>query len=403
MQGKMNDRQYINRREIFMRTLNDIKNNNPMRVPEGIADLQREKNVYILGTDYLKQALDLLDSYCITYDGIVKGPVDNVEESCVNYDCMDYEHVICKKDLVVVIAFLWSRNAEYLRQVCEFENVRAVYILEGAEYSFSLVHLPERHLFKHPKLHFVDSYFKGVLKRQLTYDYFAAHKDDFEQTYQWLSDDLSRETMVCYLDGHINVKTFPMEPVRDASLQYYASGIVNLSEHEVYVDCGEWDGDMVNRFLEQVNYKYKKIYVFEPDTQMIPKLKNNIDSSVDFVLIDKGAYNVNGNMAFDNDGCGMIKDTADGQTIKVTKIDDEISEKISFLKMDIEGAEIPALEGARKLLIRSLPKMAVCVYHKRDDLITIPNVIKSLSRDYQLYLRAYHDYVQEVVLYAIPR
>ena len=69
--------------------------------------------------------------------------------------------------------------------------------------------------------------------------------------------------------------------------------------------------------------------------------------------------------------------------------------------MDIEGAEIPALEGGRNLLKKSLPKMAICVYHKRDDLITVPRFIKSLNEDYQLYLRAYHDYVSEVVLYAV--
>lgn len=384
-----------------MRTLNDIKNNNPALIPEGILELQQENNVFVLGIDYLEPALHELDDYHIQYYGIIKSPVDHRDEKNLKYDCLEYERVIGQKDLVVVVAFLWSRNAEYLRQICALENIKSVYILEGAEYIFSLMYLPERQLFKHPKIHFVDSYFKGILRRQLTYDYFVQYRDDFEQTYQWLSDDLSKETMVSYLDGHVNVKTFPMEYVKDRSLQYYAADIINLSDHEVYVDCGGWDGDTVNRFLKHVNQKYKKIYVFEPDAAMIPKLKSNIDSSIDYILIDKGAYNLNGRVAFDNTGCGMITDSDNDNTIKVAKMDDIIGEKISFIKMDIEGAEIPALEGGRNLLKKSLPKMAICVYHKRDDLITIPRFIKSLNEDYQLYLRAYHDYVSEVVLYAV--
>ncbi len=386
-----------------MRTLNDIKHENPRLVPEGMAKLQQEQNVYILGVDYLEQAVHKLDEFRIQYKGVVKSPVDSTDENAVKYSCANYDSVMAQNELVVVIAFLWSKNAEYLRRICELGNVKRIYILEGAEYAYSLMYLRERNLFKHPKMCFVDSYYDGVWERQLTYDYFEENKEGFEQTYQWLCDDLSRETMVCYLDGHINVKTFPMEPVKDPSPQYYASGILKLSHDEVYVDCGGWDGDTVNRFLKQVKQKYKKIYVFEPDVQMIPKLKSNIDSSVDYVLIDKGAYSMNGRMCFDSEGCGTITDKADDQTIKVTKIDDEISESISFLKMDIEGAEVPALEGARNLLMKSFPKMAVCVYHKRDDLIMIPRFIKSLNKDYQLYLRAYHDYVQEVVLYAIPK
>ncbi len=384
-----------------MRTLNNIKNENPALIPEGIVNLQQESNIFILGTDYLEPLTAELKEFFIKYEGIIKSPVDCGNDNIQKYDCLEYDSAIRKKDLVVIAAFLWSKNAEYLRTLCGLENIRSIYIMEGAEYAFSLMYLPQRQLFKHPKIHFVDSYFRGIWRRKLTYDYFIENRSDFEQTYQWLSDDLSKETMVCYLDGHINVRTFPMAPVRDKSPQYYASDIIRLSDDEVYVDCGGWDGDTVNRFLRHSGQKYKKIYVFEPDTTMIPKLKSNIDSSVDYILIEKGAYNTNGSASFDNTGCGMITDDDDQNTIKVARIDDVIDDEITFIKMDIEGAEIPALEGGKKLLEKSLPKMAICAYHKRDDLITIPKFIKSLSRDYRLYLRAYHDYVSEVVLYAV--
>ena len=69
--------------------------------------------------------------------------------------------------------------------------------------------------------------------------------------------------------------------------------------------------------------------------------------------------------------------------------------------MDIEGAELEALRGAAKTIRRCKPKLAICVYHRREDLITIPQFIKSISSGYKLYLRGHLYCPSEVVLYAI--
>ena len=79
----------------------------------------------------------------------------------------------------------------------------------------------------------------------------------------------------------------------------------------------------------------------------------------------------------------------------------EEEEKVSFIKMDIEGAELPALNGAEKIIQRHKPKLAVCVYHKREDLITIPQYIKSIVPEYKFYLRVHFPYASELVLYGV--
>lgn len=69
--------------------------------------------------------------------------------------------------------------------------------------------------------------------------------------------------------------------------------------------------------------------------------------------------------------------------------------------MDIEGSELAALRGAEKTIKKSKPKLAICVYHKPEDLITIPQFISSLVPEYKFFLR-HHQYISwDTVLYAI--
>ena len=72
-----------------------------------------------------------------------------------------------------------------------------------------------------------------------------------------------------------------------------------------------------------------------------------------------------------------------------------------MIKMDIEGAELDALRGAEGTISKYKPLLAICVYHKRDDLLTIPEYIKSIVPEYRLFLRAYERTTTELVLYAV--
>ena len=100
---------------------------------------------------------------------------------------------------------------------------------------------------------------------------------------------------------------------------------------------------------------------------------------------------------------GRIID-AGGISINTDSIDNITSDLrggVDLIKMDIEGSELKALEGAANTIKKYHPVLAVCVYHKKEDLITIPQYIKSLWPEYRLYLRNYSKYSQELVLYAL--
>lgn len=74
---------------------------------------------------------------------------------------------------------------------------------------------------------------------------------------------------------------------------------------------------------------------------------------------------------------------------------------ITFIKMDIEGSELEALKGAKETIKQFKPKLAICVYHKKEDLLEIPQYILSLNPGYKLFLRNAASIPTDVVLYAL--
>jgi len=88
-------------------------------------------------------------------------------------------------------------------------------------------------------------------------------------------------------------------------------------------------------------------------------------------------------------------------TVGTIALDEFINDEVSFIKMDIEGAEIKALTGARKLIKKYKPKLAISAYHLPLDIIQIPLIIHDMAPEYKLYLRHHSLVHYETVLYAV--
>lgn len=71
--------------------------------------------------------------------------------------------------------------------------------------------------------------------------------------------------------------------------------------------------------------------------------------------------------------------------------------------MDIEGAEKNALRGAYNIITNEHPVLAICAYHERHDLWTIPLLIDSIYNGYSFFLRPHANDCYETVCYAIPK
>lgn len=236
--------------------------------------------------------------------------------------------------------------------------------------------------------------------------YVADHLEAFNQTYDWLEDEKSRDIFIAFINAKISGD--PAGLYQFAEFNQYFGDPVHLTEQETFVDCGAFDGDTVDSFVKNVHGKYRKIYSFEPDIENFKKLQERIQTEglEDVVAVQKGCWSSTGELRFSS-GANMaaIVDAATKAdfVVPVTTIDETVGDDpVTFIKMDIEGAEYEALRGAERAILAYLPTLAICAYHKPEDLITLPQYIKQLHDGYRLYLR-HHQYMSwEMVLYAMP-
>ena len=164
---------------------------------------------------------------------------------------------------------------------------------------------------------------------------------------------------------------------------------------------------MLLKKLAQKGKSVKKVYAFEPDkinyNECAKKIKEISQANVE--LIDAGLWNENTYLEFLMDGSGGARiiqsKTAGTNKVKVVSLDSIIDEAVTFIKFDIEGAELNALRGAQKIISNYKPKLAICVYHKNEDMWEIPYYIKQLVPEYKLYIRHYSNCAWETVLYAV--
>lgn len=211
---------------------------------------------------------------------------------------------------------------------------------------------------------------------------------EFLKVFEILEDYQSKkilcESLRCRL--YDDVYRLFSEPSRE---KYFGEGIFKQDEEEVLLCLGGNNGDTLFYFLDK--YKnFEAAILFEPEN--IEKLMNNLN-----ILPQKIKNKIELVDCYASDFSG-------GKNIK---IDDWIgNRKVSLITMDIEGMEAEALEGAKSVIKKQKPILALSAYHKWDDLIVFTKLILSISCEYHFYLRKYGALISmnrnEIVLYAVP-
>lgn len=187
--------------------------------------------------------------------------------------------------------------------------------------------------------------------------------------------------------------------------QYFCPEIIRFEDNEIFVDAGCCDlGTSLS--LEKRCKSLKKVYAFEPDKDCYKRCleKKRRSGSFEAKIFPYGTWSKKTTLHFEATGGGSSNICENGKDIISTiTIDETIDpeDKVTFIKMDVEGAELESLKGAKKIIQRDKPKLAICIYHKPEDMTEIPMYIKKLVPEYKLYVRHHSNGVGETVLYAV--
>jgi FkbM family methyltransferase len=229
-----------------------------------------------------------------------------------------------------------------------------------------------------------------------------------QAAYGLWSDEFSRREYVAQIRWRLRGDFDSMaDPVEEP---IYFPDVCKVRGDETFVDCGAFDGDTVQAFLGATKSSFSRIFAFEPDPSNFARLQRFVDG-IDPTLTRRVVTRQNavgaaaGTVRFAADGTdgSAIRESGD-LDVECVALDEVFeNEAPSYIKMDVEGAELDALSGSRQLIGGRAPVLAICSYHRQSDLWRIPLLIQSYNSDYRFYLRPHLVEGWDVVCYAVPR
>lgn len=290
----------------------------------------------------------------------------------------------------------------------------------------------------------IDFYLKSGLPEELLYvpnpytslrpcvmnDEFAAEQripltdERYNMVGDLFEDELSKKTFQLLVESKTydnKEDTFELVPYKNIKEMYWCSedywqshSFESAEEMQdaTVIDCGAYIGDSIIPLCDVIPQGNVYYYAFEPDEENATIIRSNpefFDACKELHVMEYGVGNQDTKMYFElpdskQKDAGRFVDNPTGNEEMVLEIRrmDGLELDIrgtAYIKMDIEGSELSALEGAADIIKEHKPYLAICVYHRKNDLITIPLYIKSLVSDYQFYLRGgFH-----TILWAIPK
>lgn len=191
---------------------------------------------------------------------------------------------------------------------------------------------------------------------------------------------------------------------------YFAPDVVRLGDEEVFVDCGAYDGDSFRSFLSASEGRFRHAHLVEADPTTACRLADNVSRLETSLRQRTTVHSVAlgsepGSVSFEITGTMASRASQEGSSlVACTPLDDLLAEEPwpTFVKTDVEAAELELLAGARRTLERASATWAMMTYHRMSHLWEIPETFVATG-DYDIYLRRYSEDCWETCLYALPR
>lgn len=186
-------------------------------------------------------------------------------------------------------------------------------------------------------------------------------------------------------------------------LQYFENFLKLNGENETFIDVGGFDGFTSVEFIKKCP-DYKSVHIFEPEPSNYQNCLKRLAPYQNIHIHNLGLSNIRTNLKINVQGSASTVSEDGIVSIKVDRLDAVLTEDIAtFIKIDIEGEEIAALEGAQDIIKQHHPRLAISIYHRAGDFWRIPELVLSIRNDYKIYVRHYTECIYETVMFFVPK
>lgn len=232
--------------------------------------------------------------------------------------------------------------------------------------------------------------------------------DAIRRAFQLWGDDASRSEFVDQIRWRLHLDFDGLPRPVDHEI-YFPNDLVEVSQDERLVDCGAFDGDTLETFLGNHGPTFERYFAFEADPANFARLKRYVSNLAPELSAKVTVYPLavgarRQKVSFDAMGTEASVMGRGELEIDCAPLDEILEEnQVTWIKMDIEGAEPEALQGSQALISKHTPVLAICVYHQQNHLWDIPLLIESISSGYSFFLRPHLLESWDLVCYAVPK
>lgn len=371
--------------KIFQNTIKQLKNQTMPTVAEYIRSISG-KPIYIYGAGcFGKELYQVFGKYQVQIAGFIDQAAE-ARKTDVAASVYYPEQIEDKAGCLIVVGIvlnkrerlaLWSVLAAFgFRHIVDGQSIRAHYVYAN----------------------------EGYAKTDWT-GYFSKATEDIEYVYDLWADDESRQTYEKNLTAHIK-RDYQNCMQTDEIRQYFVQAIPFNKGFSRFLDCGAYIGDTLKELCE-VAGEVEAVAAFEPNLQNFSRLSKCYEEELSGKIKEGVLFpcGIAGKTKLQNftlaGGSSAIGQNGD-EVVQCIALDDVLKNFApTFIKMDIEGAEYEALEGAQKMIRKYRPDLAISVYHIIDHFYQIPLLIQNWNLGYRFYLRTHSSCCMESILYAV--
>lgn len=326
---------------------------------------------YVLGTNEFAKSI----AENVEIDGFIDDFTN--ESSFMNKPIVKIEKLL--DNAIIAISVVYGRPLTAIKRVKEFN-------IEYIDY-FSLLRYSKLPL---KQLLFLDGFEND----------FYSNLNKYQRIYNILADDESKVQFSNLINFRLSYDLKFMCSFKNIQEKQYFEDFLYFYNELIFADVGGFDGLTTHTFTK--NYpNYKSIYFFEPDESNLLKAKNILKDYRNIFYYKIGLSDKKEVVKFSSEGSSSNINEHGTISIETDMLDNVIMGPISYIKMDVEGWESKVIEGAQNTIKEYKPILAVCVYHKCNDLWAIPEQVLSIRDDYKIFLRHYTEGITETVMYFV--